>query len=151
MSRTLIVLFLSLAAGLAAHQGWRTWRAPCSSDELSCQLAWMRSDLRLTEEQFERVVQLHAQSTDRLRQLAVDISRMEGEFAAFEAARRNEGRVDFIEFARFVEERRQVNAAVDTSARSLIAATADIMSPQQRLRYLALVAPAVDPAERHAP
>lgn len=150
MNRSWIILLLGLAAGLVAHESWRNWRAPCASDELSCQLAWMRADLRLTDEQFARVVELHHQSSTQLQQLALDISRMQEEFDAFEQARRAEGRVDFLEFARFVEERRQVEAAVDTSARSLIAATADVMSPQQRLRYLALVAPAANPADTHA-
>lgn len=135
-------MFFGLAAGLIAFQGWSSWRNACDGDDLSCQLAWMRQDLRLTDEQFARVVELHDRSSTRLQQLALEISRMENEFEAFEAARRSEGRVDFLEFARFVTERRRIEAAADQSARSLIAATADVMSPLQRSRYLALVAPA---------
>lgn len=142
MNRGLLVIFLGVAAGLISFQTWSGWREGCSSGDLSCELAWMREDLSLTDEQFERVVDLHARSSSRLRELAVEISRMESEFIAFEQTRRSEGRVDFLEFARFVAERREIEAAADQSARSLIEATADVMSPQQRTRYLALVAPA---------
>lgn len=152
MNRAFSVVFLGLAAGIISHQAWLNWRGPCTSDDLSCQLAWIRDDLRLTNEQFSRVVDLHVESSSRLRELALDVSRMQDEFDEFEHARVSEGRVDFLEFARFVDERRQLEAAVGTSARSLIAATADVMSPQQRLRYLALVAPAASsPAESPVP
>lgn len=146
MNRGLLVMLIGLSAGLVAYQGWSHWRQGCVAGDLTCQLAWMREDLSLTDEQFDRVVALHARSSDRLHQLALEVSRMETEFAAFEQARKAEGRVDFLEFARFVAERRQIEAAADTSARSLIAATADVMSPQQRTRYLALVAPAAQTA-----
>ncbi|WP_221029553.1 hypothetical protein [Actomonas aquatica] len=145
MNRGYLVLFLGVIAGLIAYQGWTSLRAGCRDGDLNCQLAWMREDLSLTDEQFARVVELHARSSSRLRQLALDIGRMETEFAAFEQTRKSEGRVDFLEFARFVAERRELEAAADQSARSLIEATADVMSPTQRLRYLALVAPAAAP------
>lgn len=142
MNRGFLIMFLGLAAGLIAFQGWTSWRAGCRDGDLSCKLAWMREDLSLTDAQFARVVELHARSSTRLRELALEIARMDQEFAAFEQTRRSEGRVDFLEFARFVGERREIEAAADQSARSLIAATADVMSPAQRSRYLALVAPA---------
>ncbi len=142
MNRGFVIMFLGVAAGLIAYQSWTTWRAGCRDGDLSCQLSWMREDLSLTDEQFARVVELHARSSSHLRQLALDIARMDSEFAAFEQTRRSEGRVDFLEFARFVAERREIEAAADHSARTLIEATADVMSPHQRSRYLALVAPA---------
>ncbi len=142
MNRGALVLFLGLTAGLIAFCTWTRWRAGCNGGDLDCQLAWMRTDLELTDAQFARVVELHSRSHTRLRQLALDISRMEEEFVAFEDIRRSEGRVDFLEFARFVAQRRELEAAADRSTRSLIEATADVMSPQQRSRYLALVAPA---------
>ena len=142
MNRGFVIMFLGVAAGLIAFQTWTDWRSGCNDGDLGCQLAWMREDLHLTDEQFTRVVELHARSSSRLRQLALEIARMDSEFAEFEQTRRSEGRVDFLEFARFVSERREIEAAADHSARTLIEATADVMSPQQRSRYLALVAPA---------
>ncbi|MCC5022205.1 MAG: hypothetical protein J6386_05120 [Candidatus Synoicihabitans palmerolidicus] len=137
MNHGAFVMFIGLAAGLISFASWSLWRQGCTNADLSCQLAWMREDLSLTDAQFARVVELHDRSSSRLQQLAIDIGRMEHEFAAFEQARRSEGRVDFLEFARFVAERRSIEAAADQSARSLIEATADVMSPPN--------APAISP------
>jgi hypothetical protein len=67
---------------------------------------------------------------------------MQAEFAAFENTRRTSDRVDFIEFAQFVETRRAINRQCLESTRQLVLATADVMTPVQRAHYLGLVAAA---------
>ncbi|HET7537621.1 MAG TPA: hypothetical protein VFJ90_14270, partial [Candidatus Didemnitutus sp.] len=90
----------------------------------------------------DRIKELHRASSPRLRALASQVAQMQAEFAAFETARRDTDRVDFVEFARFVEARRRVNRECQDSTRQLVLASAQVMTPQQRERYLGLVAEA---------
>jgi Cft2 family RNA processing exonuclease len=65
---------------------------------------------------------------------------MQAEFAAFENTRRATDSVDFVEFARFVEARRNVNRECLDSTRQLVLAAAGEMTPSQREHYLGIVA-----------
>jgi len=65
---------------------------------------------------------------------------MQGEFAAFENTRRSADRVDFIEFAQFVENRRNVNRECLDSTHQLVMAAAGEMTPGQRQHYFGIVA-----------
>jgi hypothetical protein len=47
-----------------------------------------------------------------------------------------------MEFARFVETRRHLNRECLDSTRQLVLASAEVMNPQQRQRYIQLVASA---------
>jgi hypothetical protein len=102
----------------------------------------MKAELQLSDAQFARIKELHEASSPRLRAMAVQVAQLQAEFTAFEKIRRTSDRVDFLEFARFVETRRQVNQACLDSTRQLVRAAAEIMSPQQRERYIRLVATA---------
>jgi hypothetical protein len=146
MRRSLFVLMLGLAAGLAAHTAWLHLRRPAQIQGLDTDLAWMKAQLELSADQFTRIQEVHRQSSPRLVELARQVATMDEEFAAFERGRETSGEVDFLEFARFVQQRRAVEQACDDSARHLIAQSAEIMTPEQRHRYLALVSPALDPA-----
>lgn len=142
MRRTLLVLLLGLAAAGSAHLAWFNFNTPCTGDELDCQLAWMRAELKLTDEQYARIKDIHETSSPRLLALAAEVARMRDEYADFERARVTEGRVDFVEFAHFVEARRAIDRECLVSTRQLLAATVDVMTPSQRERYLGIVGPA---------
>jgi hypothetical protein len=139
MKRARLVLAAGVAAGLFAHFGWLGLHRPAPADDLAAQLAWMQRDLRLTPVQFARIKALHEQSSPRLLALAAEVARMRGEFAAFERGRQSTGRVDFLEFARFVAQRRTIDRECAASTRRLIAASSAVMTPEQRQRYLALL------------
>ena len=142
MSRTLLILVLGLVIGAGAHTIYFQMHRPTGLDSLDGQLAWMKAELKLSDEQFERIKELHVASSPRLRALAADVSRMQAEFAAFENTRRTSDRVDFIEFAHFVETRRNINRQCLESTRQLVLASAGLMNPAQRAQYLGLVASA---------
>lgn len=142
MKRTLLVLVCGLVAGAVAHVTWFRTHRPCPGDQLTCQLAWMRTELKLTDAQFARVRAIHEASSPRLLALAAQVAQMRDEYAAFERERVTEGRVDFLEFARFVEQRRAVNLECLEVTRQLVNATSSAMTPDQRERYLGLVGPA---------
>lgn len=139
MKRTLLVLFLGLTVGAAAHFIYFGLHQP-KGDSLDNQLAWMKSELKLSDAQYDRIKELHQASSPRLRALASQVAQMQAEFTAFETARRDTDRVDFVEFARFVETRRRINRECLDSTRQLVLASAQVMTPQQRERYLGLMA-----------
>jgi hypothetical protein len=142
MKRGLLVLMLGLAVGVAAHTVYFRLHLPPNSDSIDAQLVWMKRELQLSDGQFARIRELHEASSPRLRALASQVAQMQAEFAAFENTRRATDRVDFIEFARFVEARRSISRQCLDSTRQLVRAAANEMTPVQRERYLGIVSPA---------
>jgi hypothetical protein len=147
MKRTLLILTLGALVGTAVHFGYYRLHRPEAGDTLDSQLAWMRTELQLDDAQYARIRELHQTSSPRLRALAVQVAQLQSEFAAFEHARRTDDRVDFLEFARFVENRRHVSSECVDSTRQLVLAAAEVMNPQQRAHYLGLIA-AAEPLSR---
>ncbi len=139
MKRGFLVLLLGVAVGAASHLVYFRLHRPEDPNSLVGQLSWMRRELRLSDEQFARISELHEASSPRLRALAEQVSRMQSEFAAFENTRRTTDRVDFIEFARFVDARRSISQECLDSTRKLVLAAANEMTPRQRERYLGIV------------
>jgi len=147
MKRTLLSLILGLAVGLTTHFVYFRANAPAPTNTLDGQLAWMKTELQLTDSQYARIRELHQASSPRLRAMAVQVAALQAEFAEFEKVRRTSDQVDFLEFARFVEERRHVSRECLDSTRQLILASAEVMNPQQRQRYIQLVS-AAEPLTR---
>ncbi|HEY4299573.1 MAG TPA: hypothetical protein VGM73_01785 [Candidatus Didemnitutus sp.] len=140
MKRTILTLALGLAVGLGSHFAYFGLNKPAAGDSLDSQLAWMKSELHLSDAQYAQIRELHRTSSPRLRALAVQVAQLQSEFAAFEHTRQASDRVDFLEFAQFVENRRQVDRECTDSTRRLVLASADVMTPQQRQHYLGLIA-----------
>jgi hypothetical protein len=141
MKRTLLILVGGLFAGALAHVSWFQLRRPPS--DLETQLAWMNSVLQLNAEQFARFKAVHEEASPQLIDLAVELQRMRAQSAEFERRREETGEVDFLAFARLVEHRRTVDRNRDATARKLIETAISVMSPDQRQRYLTLIAPAL--------
>lgn len=142
MKRFLLTLALGLVAGVGSHLAYYRYHEPAPTDSLEGQLAWMKTELKLTDQQFDRIKELHQASSPRLRAMAAQVVHLQVEFAEFERVRRSADQVDFLEFARFVETRRNLNRACLDSTRQLILASAEVMTPDQRQQYLSLVATA---------
>jgi hypothetical protein len=139
MKRGVLVLLLGIGVGVATHLVYFGLHRPADPDSLAGQLAWMKRELHLSDEQFARISELHQASSPRLRALASQVAQMQAEFAAFENTRRTTDRVDFIEFARFVEVRRSISQECLDSTRRLVLAAASEMTPRQREQYLGIV------------
>jgi len=140
MKRVFLTLVLGIVAGLGSHFAYYHFREPAPTDTLEGQLAWMKTELKLTDRQFARIKELHQASHPRLRAMAAQVAQMQVEFGEFEKNRRTTDQVDFLEFARFVEIRRNLNRECLDSTRQLVLASAEVMTPDQRQQYLALVA-----------
>jgi hypothetical protein len=149
MKHTLLVVLLGIAAGASAHVGWYLAQRPCTGDNLACQLEWMKTELKLNDEQFARIKAIHEQSSPRLLALAAQVARMREEYDSFEHERTISGQVDFLEFAHFVEQRRAVDRECLFSTRQLVADAAGVMTAKQRARYLGLLSPVLK-ADDHA-
>jgi hypothetical protein len=139
MKRSLLIIAIGLAGGIAAQSLWFELRRPEEFSGSDKDIAWMRTELQLTGEQYARIRVLHEQSGPRILALAAQVSRMKDELEAFENTRRTGGQIDFLEFARFVDMRRSVDRACLDSTRRLVSDTAAVMTPEQRERYLSMI------------
>jgi hypothetical protein len=144
MKRTILIVSLGLLGACLAHLAWFQLRRPASFNPADGDLAWMKTELKLSNEQFAKIQGIHNECNPRILALAAQVSRMRGELMAFEEERRTQGQIDFLEFARFVENRRTVDKACLDSTRRLVMATAEVMTPQQRERYLGIVNPMIN-------
>jgi len=143
MKRTVLTLSLGIVAGTLGHLGWFSTQRPEPIDSLETQLAWIRADLGLAPEQFSRIKQLHEQLEPRQLHLAAEVARLRAEFAAFERERVEAGEVDFLKVARAAADSRTLDMECNVSARQLVAAAANLMTAEQRRRYLEILAPAL--------
>lgn len=117
-----------------------------SSENLDGILAWMKNDLQLDEKQLARIKNVHEQLSPRLLTLAGQVAQMQQTFVEFEKERQTDGQVDFLQFARYVEQRRQLDRECMESTRRLIAEASDVMTPKQKHLYLQLLDPALKTA-----
>jgi len=143
MKRTLVIMLAGMMAALAAHFGWFEMRRPTIGNDPATILAWLQDDLNLTQEQFARIKAVHERSGPQLQKLAEEATVMRAELEAFEARRRNDGRIDFLAFAQFVQQRREFDRLCAESTRRLLTAAASEMTPGQRARYLERFQPAL--------
>ncbi len=145
MKHGAFVLLLGLAVGVTSHVVYFRLHQSPDPGSFDAQLVWMKGELQLSDEQFARIRELHEASSPRLRALAAQVAQMQAEFTAFENTRRATDRVDFIEFARFVEARRTISRQCLDSTRQLVLAAANEMTPLQREHYLGIVSLAERP------
>lgn len=141
MKRTLLILATGVIAATLANSIWFSLRAPAQPSDNPNDLSWLKSELHLDEIQYSRICEIHRTSSPRIAALAAQVSRMKSELEAFESTRRTTGQIDFLEFARFVDMRRAVDRECIDSTRHLVQASAETMTPDQRARYLEMVAP----------
>jgi hypothetical protein len=114
-----------------------------TSENLDALLAWMKNDLQLNEQQLARIKNVHEQLSPRLLALAGQVAQMQHAFTEFEKERQSAGQVDFLEFARYVDQRRRLDRECTESTRRLIAEASGVMNPKQREQYLQLLDPAL--------
>jgi Spy/CpxP family protein refolding chaperone len=143
MRHVFLVLVLGLVSGIGAHLAWFRANQPGGADPLARELSWMKSELKLTDAQVERIRSIHQASSPRLTALAAQVASMREEYAAFERERVATDQVDFIEFAHFVERRRAIDSECLASTRRLVTATSELMTPLQRATYFRLLEPSL--------
>jgi hypothetical protein len=117
--------------------------APGGSDSMDRELVWMRDELRLSPVQYARIRELHETLNSELAALEKERLQVRQETAALEEERRTEGQVDFLVFAGLIKSRQNIDLQSFSSMQRLVSATATIMTPEQRRRYLDYVQTAI--------
>jgi hypothetical protein len=117
--------------------------APGESESMNRELVWMRDELRLSPAQYARIRELHETLNSELVALEKDRIRVRQETAALEEERRTEGQIDFLVFAGLIKVRQDLDLQSFHSMQRLVSATATIMTPEQRRRYLDYVQAAI--------
>lgn len=140
MKRTLIILTLSVLAGVAAFSLMRSHKAAAPEWALldaMPELAWVRRDLDLTEEQFAKVSELHAAYRPTCLELCRDISKAHAKLASL--TRRDRAVTPELEAA--IREHAEVHARCQRAMLRHIYETAAAMDEKRARRYLETMLP----------
>jgi hypothetical protein len=149
MKKGLLILLAAIVAGVLAFFLSRGQLPPAHQSVLldsMPELAWLRTDLKLTEEQFSKVEQLHRD----YRPLCAEMCRRirESEAAVAKLASTQGSMSD--ELIRAIENHGHVIASCKRSMLEHMYHTASVMNEHQAQRYLEVSLPlALDSASRH--
>jgi hypothetical protein len=113
--------------------------APTCDDSVIDMLAWMRGHFDLTKEQFSALVDLHMGYEDRLMSLYAELGTIERGYRGYELSRVNNEQIDFMALYDLLSERDRVRADSIRTSRQLVELVMQVLTPDQRLRYLALL------------
>ncbi|HEY3754532.1 MAG TPA: hypothetical protein VGL42_00120 [Opitutaceae bacterium] len=141
MKHAIRVVLFGTAVAFASHMGWYRLHQVSEAAHGSDQLAWMKTELRLTDTQYARIASLYRESSPRLQQLSTEVARLREAYAAFETTRVSTDQVDFLAFADFMRRQREVDRDCSSTLHELVAATGGVLNPDQRARYAQLVGP----------
>lgn len=144
MKRLLLTILLGFVAGAAAHIGFYAFRRPTVESQLARNLDWMRTEFRLDEAQFLRIRALHDRTGPQLDRLFAVLRATDNELNRLEEIRRATDKVDFIAYHHAKQENRQARRQCRLLTLDLVYAVAEVMNPEQRTRYFALVGNGVE-------
>ena len=140
MWKSILVLCGGLVAGYAAHFGYFNAYTPeCPPYALECEMEWLRSELKLSDEQYSRITQVHDESSRQISALSKKVRELELLLVELESERVREGYVDFLEIRSYMEAKRKLDEACAKSTSELIASVGGLMDVEQRKRYLSIV------------
>ena len=140
MKRGLLILILALAAGLAAFFGMRSHKMGASHDVLldsMPELAWIKSELNLSDEQFRKVREIHAAYRPRCEEMCHRIATTRDRVR--EAAAKNRGMTPELEKA--IREHAETRAQCQTEMLRHIYETASTLDQDQASLYLETLLP----------
>lgn len=144
MKRFLLIVMLGFVAGAVAHIGFYAFRRPTVENRLTRDLAWMQSVFQLDPAQYESIRALHQRTGPELERLFSVLRTTHDELNRLEELRRSADKVDFIAFHQAKEANRKARLQCRTLTLDLVYAVAERMSPEQRIRYFALVGNGVE-------
>lgn len=144
MKRFLLIVTLGFVAGAMAHIGFYAFRRPTVETRLTRDLAWMQTVFRLDNVQYENVRALHQRTGPELERLFTVLRTTHEELNRLEEMRRTADKVDFIAFHNAKEANRKARLKCRTLTLDLVYSVAELMSPEQRTRYFALVGSGVE-------
>ncbi len=151
MKRFLLVVLLGFVAGASTHIGFYAFRRPTVENRLARDLAWMQTEFRLDQQQYDRIRALHNRTGPELERLFSVLRATREELLRLEDLRRTSDKVDFVAYHQAKAENRKARRQCRTLTLDLVYSVAETMSPEQRERYFALVGSGVGLSEPDAP
>ena len=139
MKRFLLVVLLGFVAGAATHIGFYAFRRPAVENRLAHNLAWMRTEFALDDQQYQRISALHDRTGPELERLFSVLRTTREELQRLEEVRRSSDKVDFIAYHQAKETNRKARSQCRSLTLDLVYSVAETMTPEQRDRYFALV------------
>lgn len=140
MKRALILLAVALVAGVTAFCFTRSHKMAERHGPLldaMPELAWIRTDLKLTDEQFAKVSELHAAYRPKCEELCNRISQAHEKVAA--AARSSGSMTSGLEAA--IQEHAETHAQCQQAMLRHMYETAALLDKEQSVRYLETMLP----------
>lgn len=136
MRRTLIILFIALSTGTISFVAMRSQRLAHRQPEILLdtmpELAWLKTDLKLTDAQFERVKELHAEYRPQCEELCHRIAtahvRLDEES--------HSGRGMTPELRNEIEDHARIHAECQEAMLTHLYRTAAVLEKDQAKRYL---------------
>jgi len=144
MRRFLLIVTLGFVAGAMAHIGFYAFRRPTVESHLTRDLVWMQGVFNLDDAQYRSIRALHQRTGPELERLFTVLRATHEELNRLEEMRRTADKVDFIAFHQAKEANRKARLQCRTLTLDLVYAVAEVMSPEQRARYFALVGNGVE-------
>ena len=139
MKRFLLVVLLGFVAGASTHIGFYAFRRPTVESRLAHNLAWMRTEFSLDDQQYLRVSALHDHAGPELERLFAVLRATSEELQRLEDIRRASDKVDFLAYHQAKETNRKARSQCRSLTLDLVYSVAETMTPEQRDRYFALV------------
>lgn len=139
MKRLLLIALFGLVAGAFAHIGFYSARRQALDEAVGRDLVWMKDYFALDSAQYARIRSLHHSTGPELERLFNVLRTTSGELARLEDERRKSDRVDFLAYHEAAEANRVARRQCRALTLDLVYAVAEVMSPEQRIRYFDLV------------
>ncbi len=140
MKRPVIILIIAIVAGLVSYSITRTQHASADGTLLDGlpELAWLRTELDLSDEQFAKVAELHA----AYRPVCGEMCRRIEESRARLESVALKNRTTDAELQQAIADYERVRGECKTKMLEHLYQTAALMSEEQAMRYLKTVLPA---------
>ena len=150
MKKALLILLLSLFSGVIAFCVMRHHRMSARADapllDSLPELAWLKSDLHLNNEQFAKVSGLHAAYRPKCVELCHCMEQSHAKLS--ELSRKERGVTP--ELMSAIEECAQVRSRCQAAMLNHLYETASVLAPDQATRYLTTMLPyALNESEAH--
>jgi hypothetical protein len=132
-------MLVGLVAGALAHVGLYAIRRPEIESRLALQLEWMRDEFKLSQAQYLKIRTLHDSTGPELERLFTLLHDSHREIDQLEQLRRTSDQVDFVAYHQASTQNRKARQDCRALTLGLVYAVAEVMTPEQRERYFALV------------
>lgn len=139
MMRLLIILLLGCGSGVTAYRVYFHMLAPAYGARVEPELGWARAELKLSDAQFAKIMQIHERYLPLFRTLSTELVKTRKLEVSQEKLRRDKGVIDFIAFKHLLDEQARIEDESCQSTLDLASRVAGELTPEQRDQYFKLL------------